>query len=208
MVLFLRIIIHKDLLLYFSFEKYHRKGERKKKKYTFGLYFSSTSFTSLYFYFYIDTKLSPPVNKYRRRWRWRPKGGSFSYFNVLGNATTTSRLSAPLVESPLYLTSLRASAGVQNDLHSSVYFFHLIFSTLFPSFFFSPIRKFSKSLLGTLRHPTFYAIAKPNRTNFCAWLSTLLQNLSLTVVRVSFDEISPAFSDDLFILAHYTYYIQ
>lgn len=92
------------------------------------------------FLFHIDTKLSPPVNKYRQQ--WRPKGGSFSYFNVLGTPPPLLSLPAVFLLLSIPFCTLRVYGPVQGfkTIFAAVYTFFPSSSRFFLSFL--PIRKF------------------------------------------------------------------
>lgn len=132
------------------------------------------------FILYIDTKLSPPVNKYRQQ--WPPKGGSFSYFNASSWSYPSTILYTPPSASTTLLFVHYAFTGQcrgskrssRSSVHFSlifIYFFYLFFT-----FFFA--RNFIARCTPPFKHiphlrsssSTFHTIAKPNHTNFCVCL--------------------------------------
>jgi len=137
------------------------------------------------FILYIDTKLSPPVNKYRQQ--WPPKGGSFSYFNASSWSYPSTILHAAV---HVYTTRLFVHyaftgqcRGSKRSSRSSVHFFShfFIYSLLF---FFC--KKFSRAMYTSLPHSTppahrvllFTQSQAKSYKLLCVFGSALLQNLS------------------------------
>jgi len=130
------------------------------------------------FILYIDTKLSPPVNKYRQQ--WPPKGGSFSYFNASSWSYPSTVLHTAV---HVYTTRLFVHyaftgqcRGSKRSSRSSVHFFShfFIYSLLFffARNFLARCTPLSLKRIPHLPLIEFYFShnRKPNHTNFCVCL--------------------------------------
>lgn len=132
------------------------------------------------FILYIDTKLSPPVNKYRQQWP-PPKGGSFSYFNASSWSYPLQPSATPLSPSTtclfVHYSFTGQCRGSKRSSRSSVHFFsHFLFFFLLYLFlheFFSrdvylfPLLPHSTPPLAAFH---FSHNCKPNHTIFCVCL--------------------------------------
>lgn len=145
------------------------------------------------FILYIDTKLSPPVNKYRQQWP-PPKGGSFSYFNASSWSYPPSTLrhtTVPVYDFPL--CTLRVYGPVQGfkTIFTQQCAFFLSFF-IFIFFFTCFCTNFSRAMYTSflyfhtlrLRLPrsTFHTIANQIIQSFvCVWFSTFAKLIPLGV---------------------------
>lgn len=145
------------------------------------------------FILYIDTKLSPPVNKYRQQWP-SPKGGSFSYFNASSWSYPSSTLrytAVPVYDLPL--CTLRVYGPVQGfkTIFTQQRAFFLSFF-IFIFFFTCFCTNFSRAMYTSflyfhtlrlrLQRSTFHTIANQIIQSFvCVWFSTFAKLIPLGV---------------------------
>lgn len=145
------------------------------------------------FILYIDTKLSPPVNKYRQQWP-PPKGGSFSYFNASSWSYPPSTLrhtAVPVYDLPLCTLRVYGPVpGFKTIFTQQCAFFLSFFIFIF--FFTCFWTNFSRAMYTSflyfhtlrlrLQRSTFHTIANQIIQSFvCVWFSTFAKLIPLGV---------------------------